>query len=257
MDINPDARARIAAAADQLFEQSGRTAFPTVDAVRRLSKTNMSDASAAMKEWRRGQAATAAPVAVAVPARVQQASQAAIAALWAEAQEIANDALKAAQGAWEAEREEAEALRREMSAAFEAQAAETEALQARLAAMEAQAATTAAELAEARLNLAHTRGQLDASQTQQAALLAAMQTSAEKSDDTRKAAMVGAAILAKVERGEWPEDKMLAMMDATLTEAGERTLFGLDGKKPKEEGKPPAKPRAAKARNLDIEDTGS
>jgi predicted nucleic acid-binding Zn-ribbon protein len=181
----------------------------------------MSDASAAMREWRRGQAATAAPVAVAVPGRVQQASQTALAALWAEAQAIANDALKAAQGAWEAEREEAEALRREMSAAFEAQTAETEALQARLAAMENQAVATAAELAEVRLKLAHTRGQLEAAQAQQAALLTAIQTSAERS------------------------------------EAEERTLFGLDGKESQKAGKPPAKPQVAKGRNLDIEDPRS
>jgi hypothetical protein len=37
----------------QLFEASGRLELPTVDAVRRLSKTNMNDASAVMKEWRR------------------------------------------------------------------------------------------------------------------------------------------------------------------------------------------------------------
>ena len=351
MDINPDARARILAAADRLFEEAGRAAFPTVDAVRRLSKTNMNDASAAMREWRRGQAAHAAP-ATAIPGRVQQSFQAALAVLWAEAQESANEALRASQAAFEADREEAEALRGEMAAAFEAQTAELEALQARLAATEAQAAVAATELEEARGKLAsatgradsaearaeetekrvgdlkaalaqaqdaaradaarldaalaelaaaqarteaerqaraeetrraaertakaaterdqarqeastareeaaHARGQLEAAQTQQAALLAALQASGERSGDARKAAMVGAAILAKVERGEWPRDKMLAMMDATLTEADERALFGLDGKKPGEGGKPAAKPRQAKARNLDIEDPGS
>jgi hypothetical protein len=40
---------------------------------------------------------------------------------------------------------------------------------------------------------------------------------------------------------------MLAMMDAALSEADDRALFGLAGAKP-------TKPRTAKARNLDIED---
>ena len=53
MDINPEIRERIVNAAQQLFEASGRLELPTVDAVRRSSKTNMNDASAVMKEWRR------------------------------------------------------------------------------------------------------------------------------------------------------------------------------------------------------------
>ena len=121
MDISQETRERIVTAASQLYEQAGRLDFPTVDAVRRLSKTNMNDASAVMKEWRRMQTATAAPVAVAVPDRVQQASQAAIAALWGEAQGLATEALHAAQADWEKERAEAETLRGELSAAFEAQ----------------------------------------------------------------------------------------------------------------------------------------
>jgi hypothetical protein len=46
-------------AAQQLFETSGRLELPTVDAVRRLSKTNMNDASAVMKQWRRLQIVSA------------------------------------------------------------------------------------------------------------------------------------------------------------------------------------------------------
>lgn len=49
----------------------------------------------------------------------------------------------------------------------------------------------------------------------------------KRSEDTRRKILVGAAILAKVERGEWPKDKLLAMMDATLTRADDRALFGL------------------------------
>ena len=59
MDINPESRERILNAAHQLFEQSGRKDLPTVDAVRRVSKTSMNDASAVMREWRRLQIVSA------------------------------------------------------------------------------------------------------------------------------------------------------------------------------------------------------
>lgn len=49
----------------------------------------------------------------------------------------------------------------------------------------------------------------------------------KRSEDTRRKILVGAAILAKVERGDWPKDKLLAMMDATLTRADDRALFDL------------------------------
>ena len=42
--------------------------------------------------------------------------------------------------------------------------------------------------------------------------------------------MVGAAILAKVDRGEWPKARLLDMMNQTLTRPDDRALFGLDGK---------------------------
>jgi hypothetical protein len=50
---------------------------------------------------------------------------------------------------------------------------------------------------------------------------------AKRSQDTRRKILVGAAILAKVERGEWPQDKLLAMLDASLTRADDRALFDL------------------------------
>lgn len=49
----------------------------------------------------------------------------------------------------------------------------------------------------------------------------------KRTDDTRRKILVGAAILAKVERGEWPKDKMLEMMAQQLTRADDRALFGL------------------------------
>jgi colicin import membrane protein len=136
VEINEETRNRIIAAANQLFEQAGRASFPTVDAVRRTARANMNDASAVMKDWRRMQTATATAVAVAVPDRVQQASQAALATLWAEAQDLAHETLIASQAAWDAERAEAEKLRVELSGAFEAQAAELDTLQGRFADLE-------------------------------------------------------------------------------------------------------------------------
>ena len=144
MEINPEIRERILNAAQQLFETSGRLELPTVDAVRRLSKTNMNDASSVMKEWRRLQIVSASAAVVSVPDRVQQASQSALSALWTEAQELANEALHVAQTAWDAERAEAEKLRVELSSAFETQGAELEALRLKLAEVEKEASAAAA-----------------------------------------------------------------------------------------------------------------
>lgn len=55
----------------------------------------------------------------------------------------------------------------------------------------------------------------------------AAESKLKRSQDTRRKILVGAAILAKVERDEWPEAKLLALLDATLTRADDRALFGL------------------------------
>jgi hypothetical protein len=47
--------------------------------------------------------------------------------------------------------------------------------------------------------------------------------------DTRRKVLVGAVILARVERGEWPRDKLLALLDSHLTRADDRALFDLPG----------------------------
>jgi hypothetical protein len=59
------------------------------------------------------------------------------------------------------------------------------------------------------------------------ALKRAAESKAKRSIDTRRKILVGAAILAKVERGEWPQDKLLAMLDASLTRADDRALFDM------------------------------
>lgn len=55
----------------------------------------------------------------------------------------------------------------------------------------------------------------------------AAESKQKRADDTRRKILVGAAILAKVERNEWPKDKLLDMMGQTLTRADDRALFEL------------------------------
>ena len=49
----------------------------------------------------------------------------------------------------------------------------------------------------------------------------------QRSDDTRCKILVGAVILAKVDHGEWPKERLREWMDKALTRADDRTLFGL------------------------------
>jgi hypothetical protein len=51
----------------------------------------------------------------------------------------------------------------------------------------------------------------------------------EKKRDTRRKILIGAAVLARVERGEWPQRDLSMMMDGFLTRPHERELFDLDG----------------------------
>lgn len=62
----------------------------------------------------------------------------------------------------------------------------------------------------------------------------AAESKAKRSIDTRRKILVGAAILAKVERKEWPQDKLLAMLDASLTRADDRALFNLPAVQPQQ-----------------------
>ncbi len=49
----------------------------------------------------------------------------------------------------------------------------------------------------------------------------------EKKRDTRRKILVGAAVMARVENGEWPKSDLKMMMDGFLTRPNERELFGL------------------------------
>lgn len=148
--IPADVRERVIAAAVDLYEQAGRERFPTVDAVRRLSRADMNAVSAVMKEWRQAQTTQAAPVAVAVPEAIQQANAAAVAALWLNATELANQSLRSAQAGWEKERIELDDMRAELANSYEAQAAEFETTKKQLADSEAKTAEQAQELAAVR-----------------------------------------------------------------------------------------------------------
>jgi len=153
VQMSKEVRDRVFAAADELYEQSDRESFPTVDVVRRAAKVNMNDASAAMKEWRRAQTSQASPLAVQVPDAVMQAAQAFVGSLWSQAQELANESLRAAQAGWEAEREELDVMRQELAEAYEAQASELEVTAGRLAELEKTEAAARAEVVELRARL--------------------------------------------------------------------------------------------------------
>ena len=148
--IPADVRERVIAAAIDLYEQAGRERFPTVDAVRRLSRADMNAVSAVMKEWRQAQTTQAAPVAVAVPEAIQQANAAAVAALWLNATELANQSLRSAQAGWEKERVELDDMRAELANSYEAQADEFEITKKQLADSEAKTAEQAQELTTVR-----------------------------------------------------------------------------------------------------------
>ena len=46
-------------------------------------------------------------------------------------------------------------------------------------------------------------------------------------DETRRKILIGAVILAKIERKEFDEKKLRAMLDEALTRKDDRALFGL------------------------------
>lgn len=58
----------------------------------------------------------------------------------------------------------------------------------------------------------------------------AVESKKKRSDDTRRKILIGAAILSKVESGEWKKEGMLEMMDQVLTRPDDRSLFQLPEK---------------------------
>jgi hypothetical protein len=68
--------------------------------------------------------------------------------------------------------------------------------------------------------------QAKALKQQQVARERAAEKKRQRSDDTRRKILVGAVILAKVEHGEWPKERLREWMDKALTRADDRALFG-------------------------------
>lgn len=124
--IPSEIRERIVAAAEALFAEGNGERLPAVDAVRRLARVDMNAASVVMREWRQAQIAPAVPVAEQVPESVREAQAQAGVVVWRQALALANDSLRTAQAAWQAERGELEAMRGELAEAYELQAAETQ-----------------------------------------------------------------------------------------------------------------------------------
>ena len=186
--IPSDVRERITSAAAELFEQSGRQAMPTVDTVRRAARVDMNAASAVMKEWRRAQTAQAAPVAVSVPESVQQASSAAGATIWLQAQELANESLRSAQAAGELERGELDAMRQELAEAFERQAIELDAAGTALAAERAALVQQGQELVSVHKQLADALSRADKAEAEALRSAERMNQAQTERDDAANAA---------------------------------------------------------------------
>lgn len=53
------------------------------------------------------------------------------------------------------------------------------------------------------------------------------ESKAQRTIDTRKKILVGAIVLANVESGKFPKEKLLALLDSVLTRPDDRALFDL------------------------------
>ncbi|GJI93121.1 DNA-binding protein [Duganella hordei] len=123
-DIAPDIVRRINEAADQLYEEAGRSSFPNVDAVRRRARANMNHASLVMRDWRHRRIAPTAVPEDALPDSLEPAARQLLNAFWREASALANGHLQTAQAGWDQERRELEEFRDQLAAAFDTQAGE-------------------------------------------------------------------------------------------------------------------------------------
>lgn len=52
-------------------------------------------------------------------------------------------------------------------------------------------------------------------------------TNEKRKEDTRRKVLIGAAILAKIEAGEWSRDKLTRLLDGYLKRDDDRALFDL------------------------------
>lgn len=161
LTIPADVRERVIAAAVELYEQAGRERFPTVDAVRRASRADMNTVSLLMREWRDSQRPSVAPIAVAVPEVVVQAHQAALASVWMQAQELANESLRKAQAGWQVTWNNVDEVRQQASEACDKLQAELNDVKQQLADAQAQSEELARELATVRQREAEANSRAD------------------------------------------------------------------------------------------------
>lgn len=132
-DIDPDIVRRISDAADQLFNEGGHNAVPSVDAVRRRARANMNHASLVMRTWRQQLKAQPGPAEELMPESLRHVGNQLMLNIWREATRTAGTHLSSAKAAWEHERNELEEFRRQLSAAFDAQSQELQDATATLA----------------------------------------------------------------------------------------------------------------------------
>ena len=52
-------------------------------------------------------------------------------------------------------------------------------------------------------------------------------TNQKRKEDTRRKVLIGAAILSKVQAGDWTNDQLLGLLDGYLTRNDDRALFDL------------------------------
>ena len=69
--------------------------------------------------------------------------------------------------------------------------------------------------------------QLKAEQQKVEARKKAAETKRSRQEETRRKVLVGAVVLAKLEDGSYPEAEFTVMMEAALSRAEDRKLFGL------------------------------
>lgn len=146
MAINQEIKDRIFSAADELYAASEDGEFPSVEAVRKLSRAGMANVVECMKEWRAKQRKQVQAVREPLPGELHSLLQAAGQNMWEVAQQRANESLETARAAFEAEKADLVELSAQQSAAFDEQAVLLEAAQVRIRELEGQAATDAARL---------------------------------------------------------------------------------------------------------------
>jgi len=123
-DIAADIVRRITDAADQLFDEGGKSTFPNVDAVRRRAHANMNHVTLVMRTWREQHQPHSPSADEALPDALRQQSDALLGSFWRAARAIARADLEIALTAWNAEKAEQEELRSQLAAAFDAQSVE-------------------------------------------------------------------------------------------------------------------------------------